>query len=283
MESLPVQQQYFVLSGKNNSAVYSMRASKSANDPIIDSTAKIGSNVEIGPWTIIGPEVVIGDDCKIGSHVVIRSNTTIGKNNQIFQFSSVGEDPSDLKYKGEASLLELGNNNVIREGATIHRGTEVGGGITRIGSDNLFMPYTHVAHDCIIGNHTIFSNNAAVSGHVEVDDWAILAGYAGVYQFLKIGAHSFVGGLTHVNMDVPAYVIVNGSPPTARGINSTGLERRGFSKDAIKGIRQAYKILYRDGKTIDEALAEIEKMSAKHPEIQTLINSITASNKGIIR
>ncbi|MDG2091304.1 MAG: acyl-ACP--UDP-N-acetylglucosamine O-acyltransferase [Gammaproteobacteria bacterium] len=260
-----------------------MNVSNGGNDPIIDPTAKIGNNVEIGPWTIIGPEVVIGDDCKIASHVVIRSNTTLGKNNQIFQFSSVGENPSDLKYKGEASLLEIGDNNVIREGATIHRGTEVGGGITRIGSDNLFMPYTHVAHDCIIGNHTIFSNNAAVSGHVEVDDWAILAGFAGVYQFLKVGAHSFIGGLTHVNMDVPAYVIVNGSPPTARGVNSTGLERRGFSKDAIKAIRQAYKILYRDGKTTDEAISEIQKMPDFPPEIQTLIDSVLASTKGIIR
>lgn len=260
-----------------------MSTQSGANDPIIDPTATIGSNVEIGPWSIIGPEVVIGDDCKIGSHVVIRSHTKLGKGNQIFQFSSVGEDPSDLKYEGEASLLEIGDNNTIREGATIHRGTKVGGGITRIGSNNLFMPYTHVAHDCIIGNHIIFSNNAAVSGHVEVDDWAILAGFAGVYQFLKIGAHSFIGGLTHVNMDVPAYVIVNGTPPSARGVNSTGLERRGFSKESIRAIRQAYKILYRDGKTTDQALSEIQKMADEYPQIQLLVDSVRASTKGITR
>ncbi len=260
-----------------------MSASKNANDPIIDPTAKIGSNVEIGPWTIIGPEVVIGDNSKIGSHVVIRSHTKLGKNNKIFQFSSVGEDPSDLKYKGETSQLEIGDNNVIREGVTIHRGTKVGGGMTRIGSDNLFMPYTHVAHDCIVGNHTIFSNNSAISGHVEVDDWAILAGYAGVYQYLKIGAHSFIGGLTHVNMDVPAYIIVNGSPPTARGVNSIGLERRGFSKEIIKIIRQAYKILYRDGNTTEKAVSEIQKMADAQPEILVLIDSILASTKGITR
>ena len=254
-----------------------------AYDPIIDPTAKIGSNVEIGPWTIVGPGVVIGDGSKIGSHVVIRSNTTLGKNNHIFQFSSVGEDPSDLKYKGEESLLVIGDNNIIREGVTIHRGTDVGAGITRIGSNNLFMPYTHVAHDCIIGNHTIFSNNSAVSGHVEVGDWAILAGYSGVYQFLKIGAHSFIGGLTHVNMDVPAYVIVNGSPPTARGVNSIGLERRGFSKSDIRAVKQAYKILYRDGKTTDEAILEIQKMVDAHPAIQTLIDSVLGSTKGIVR
>tara|TARA_R110000824_G_scaffold288508_3_gene476835 strand:- start:176141 stop:176911 length:771 start_codon:yes stop_codon:yes gene_type:complete len=253
------------------------------HDPIIDPSASIGSNVEIGPWTIIGPEVVIGDGCKIASHVVIRSHTKLGKNNQIFQFASVGEDPSDLKYHGETSYLEMGDNNTIREGATIHRGTEVGGGITRIGSDNLFMPYTHVAHDCVIGNHTIFSNNAAVSGHVEVGDWAILAGYSGVYQFLKIGVHSFIGGLTHVNMDVPAYMIVNGYPPVARGINSTGLERRGFSKDAIRYIRQAYKILYRDGRTTEEALLAMQDLAEECQEVQVLIDSVRASTKGITR
>ncbi|MAM71908.1 MAG: acyl-[acyl-carrier-protein]--UDP-N-acetylglucosamine O-acyltransferase [Gammaproteobacteria bacterium] len=255
----------------------------STNDPVIDPSAKIGSNVEIGPWTIIGPEVEIGDNCKIASHVVIRSHTRLGKNNQVFQFASVGEDPSDMKYHGEISHLEIGDNNIIREGATIHRGTEFGGGLTRIGSDNLFMPYTHVAHDCMVGNHTIFSNNAAISGHVEVGDWAILAGYAGVYQFLKIGAHSFVGGLTHVNMDVPAYVIVNGNPPSARGINSVGLERRGFSKDLIRTLRQAYKILYRDGKTTDQALEEITTLAGDIQEIRLLIDSVKASSKGITR
>jgi UDP-N-acetylglucosamine acyltransferase len=253
------------------------------NEPLIDPSAKIGKNVEIGPWSIIGPGVEIGDSCRIASHVVIRSHTRLGKNNQIFQFASLGEDPSDLKYKGEETYLELGDNNVIREGATLHRGTGVGGGVTRIGSNNLFMPYTHVAHDCIVGNHVIFSNNAAVSGHVEVGDWAILAGYAGVYQYLKIGSHSFVGGLTHVNMDVPAYVIVNGNPPAARGINSTGLERRGFKKDLIRTLRQAYKILYRDGKTTEQALGEITQFISDFPEVQVLIDSVRSSTKGITR
>ena len=253
------------------------------HDPIIDPSASIGRNVEIGPWSIIGPEVVIGDGCKIASHVVIRSHTKLGKENQIFQFASVGEDPSDLKYHGEVTYLEIGDGNTIREGATVHRGTGVGGGITRIGSHNLFMPYTHVAHDCVIGDHTIFSNNAAVSGHVEVGDWAILGGYLGVYQFLKIGAHSFIGGLTHVNMDVPAYMIVNGYPPVARGINSTGLERRGFSKDVIRYIRQAYKILYRDGNTTEEALHAMQELTESCQEVQVLIDSVKASTKGITR
>lgn len=255
----------------------------SGNSPIIDSSAKIGSNVKIGPWTLIGPGVEIGDDCEIGSHVVLRGPTKLGKNNRIFQFASVGEDPSDKKFDGEESWLEIGDNNIIREGATIHRGTRVGGGITRIGSDNLFMPYTHVAHDCIVGNHTIFSNNAAISGHVIVDDWAILGGFAGVYQFLRIGAHSFIGGQTHVNMDVPAYLMVNGSPPKPKGINLTGLERRGFDKDTIRALRQGYKILYRQGNSVDEALAKLSDLVVKVPQIQLLIDSVSGSKKGIIR
>jgi UDP-N-acetylglucosamine acyltransferase len=257
--------------------------------PLIDSSAriapdaKIGANVTIGPWTIVGSGVEIGDECNIASHVVLKGPTKIGKRNRIFQFASVGEDPSDKKFHGEVSYLEIGDDNVIREGATIHRGTEVGGGTTRVGSRNLFMPYTHVAHDCIIGNDTIFSNNAAVSGHVVVEDWAILGGYAGVYQFLRIGAHSFIGAQSHVNMDVPAYVIVKGTPPEPKGINITGLERRGFSRDAIRALRKAYSILYREGNTVEEALAEMQELVESTPEVAALIASVRASSKGILR
>ncbi len=254
-----------------------------SNNPIIDPEARIGANVRIGPWTIIGPDVEIGDDCEIRSHVVIRGPTRIGRNNTIFQFASVGEDPSDKKFHGEQSLLEIGDNNVIREGATLHRGTEVGGGVTRIGNNNLFMPYTHVAHDCIIGNNVIFSNNAAVSGHVTVDDWAILGGFAGVYQFLHIGAHSFIGAQSHVNMDVPAYIMVNGTPPEPKGINTTGLERRGFSRETIAALRRAYKVLYRNGNTLDAALVELGEMAQTVPELVALIDSIRASKRGILR
>lgn len=253
------------------------------HEPIIDPSAKLGSNVEIGPWSIIGPNVEIGDNSRIEPHVVIRANTKLGANNHIYQFASIGEAPSDKKFDGEETWLEVGDNNIFREGADIHRGTGVGGGITRIGSDNLFMPYTHVAHDCIIGNHTIFSNNAALSGHVEVDDWAILGGYSGVYQFLKIGAHSFIGALTHVNMDVPAYVMVNGNPPAPRGINVTGLQRRGFSDGAIRGLRQAYKVLYRQGLPLTEALEQLDVMSKDCQEISLLLSSLQKSEKGIIR
>jgi UDP-N-acetylglucosamine acyltransferase len=254
-----------------------------SNKPIIDPAARIGANVRIGPWTIIGPDVEIGDDCEIRSHVVIRGPTRIGRNNTIFQFASVGEDPSDKKFRGEKSSLEIGDNNVIREGATLHRGTEVGGGVTRIGSNNLFMPYTHVAHDCIIGNNIIFSNNAAVSGHVVVDDWAILGGFAGVYQFLHIGAHSFIGAQSHVNMDVPAYIMVNGTPPEPKGINTTGLERRGFSKETILALRRAYKVLYRNGNTLEQAMVELTELAKTTPEIVTLLDSLRASRKGILR
>jgi UDP-N-acetylglucosamine acyltransferase len=255
----------------------------SSNDPIIDPTASIGADVKIGPWSIIGPGVEIGDGCEIASHVIIKGPARIGKRNLIFQFASIGEDPSDKKFHGELTWLEIGDDNVFREGVTIHRGTEFGGGITRIGSNTLFMPYTHVAHDCMVGNHTIFSNNAAISGHVVVEDWAILGGYAGVYQFLRIGAHSFIGAQTHVNMDVPAFIMVNGNPPEAKGINTTGLERRGFSKDTIMVLRKAFKILYRHGNTIDEALTEMEALEPTTPEMATLINSVRASTKGILR
>jgi UDP-N-acetylglucosamine acyltransferase len=255
----------------------------SSNSPIIHPTAKIGADVKIGPWTIVGADVEIGDGCEISSHVILKGPMRLGKRNRIFQFSSVGEDPSDKKYHGEITRIEIGDDNIIREGATLHRGTEIGGGITRIGSHNLFMPYTHVAHDCIVGNNTIFSNNSAISGHVIVEDWAILGGYAGVYQFLRIGAHSFVGAQTHVNMDVPAFVIVNGTPPQAKGINITGLERRGFSKEAIQALRKAFKIMYRKGNILEEALVEMQSLVAEAPDVATLIASVRASSKGILR
>ena len=254
-----------------------------SNLAIIHPSAKIGTNVEIGPWTSIGADVEIGDECVIASHVILKGPLSLGKRNRIFQFASVGEDPSDKKFHGEVSSLIIGDDNIIREGVTMHRGTEAGGGVTRIGSTNLFMPYAHIAHDCVVGNNTIFSNNAALSGHVEVEDWAILGGFAGVYQFLRIGAHSFVGAQTHVNMDVPAFVLVNGNPPKPKGINITGLERRGFSKESILGLRKAFAILYRKGLLLDEALTEMQLLVESAPEVATLIASVRASQKGILR
>ncbi len=254
-----------------------------SNLALIHPSAKIGANVEIGPWTSVGADVEIGDDCIISSHVILKGPLRLGKRNRIFQFASVGEDPSDKKFHGEISSLLIGDDNIIREGTTMHRGTEVGGGVTKVGSHNLFMPYTHIAHDCLVGDHTIFSNNAAISGHVIVEDWAILGGFAGVYQFLRIGAHSFVGGQTHVNMDVPAYVLVNGNPPKPKAINVTGLERRNFSKEAIQALRKAFAILYRKGLLLDDALNEMQELAASVPEVATMIASVKASQKGILR
>ena len=250
---------------------------------IIDPSAKLADDVSVGPWSIIGPGVEIDEGSQIASHVVVRANTKIGKNNRIFQFASIGEDPADKKFEGEQTWLEIGSDNIIREGATLHRGTSFGGGVTRIGSHNLLMPYVHVAHDCIVGNHSIFANNVGISGHVEVGDWAILGGYAGVNQFLKIGAHSMIGGMTHISNDVPAYLIVSGTPPQARSINAIGLERRGFDKDLILLIRKAYKILYKKGLTVKEALEQLQPLAEKHSEIQVFVDSIVSSTRGIQR
>lgn len=250
---------------------------------IIDPRAKIADDVIIGPWSIIGPGVEIDEGTEIASHVVVRSNTKIGKNNKIFQFASIGEDPADKKFEGEEAWLEIGSDNVIREGATLHRGTGFGGGMTRIGNHNLLMPYVHVAHDCMVGSHCIFANNVGISGHVEVGDWAVLGGYAGVNQFLKIGAHAMIGGMTHISNDVPAYIIVSGTPPEARSINAIGLERRGFEKSVILEIRKAFKILYKRGNTLKEALEILEPMAAQSIELRAFVDSIVSSTKGIQR
>jgi UDP-N-acetylglucosamine acyltransferase len=250
---------------------------------IISPSAKLADNVTVGPWSIIGPNVVIGEGCEISSHVVIKSNTRIGKNNRIYQFASVGEDPADKKFTGEETWLEIGDNNIIREGSTLHRGTASGGYYTRLGSNNLLMPYVHIAHDCIVGSNTVFANNVGISGHVEVADWVVLGGYAGVNQFLKIGAHAMVGGMTHISNDVPAYVIVSGTPPAARSINTIGLERRGFTPESIRKIRQAFKILYLKGLSLQEAVADIRVLAEECPEIEVLLTSLLSSTRGIQR
>jgi UDP-N-acetylglucosamine acyltransferase len=249
----------------------------------IDASAELADNVTVGPWTVIGPNVRIDEGTVIASHVIVRSNTEIGKNNRIFQFASVGEDPADKKYQGEETWLKIGDNNILREGVTLHRGTAVGGGVTRVGSDNLLMPYVHIAHDCLVGDNTVMANNVGISGHVQVADWAILGGYAGVNQFLKIGAHAMVGGCTHITHDVPAYVIVSGNPAAVRSINAIGLERRGFSKEVIKTVREAFKVIYRRGLSLQEAIDTLKDMQVRCEELQVLIDSLEASEKGIHR
>jgi UDP-N-acetylglucosamine acyltransferase len=249
----------------------------------IHPSAVLGEGVSVGPWSIIGPNVIIGANSVIDSHVVIRSNTTMGEGNRIFQFSSVGEDPADKKFSGEDVWLEIGNNNIFREGVTVHRGTEVGGSYTRVGDNNLMMSYAHVAHDCIVGSNTVFANNSGISGHVEMGDWAILGGLAGVNQFIKIGPHAMIGGMTHMDHDVPAFVIVSGQPAAVRSVNTIGLERRGYDKSTVKEIRKAFKILYKRRLSLRDAISQIEVLAADCPELAPLLHSLTASEKGIHR
>jgi UDP-N-acetylglucosamine acyltransferase len=249
----------------------------------IDPSANIADDVRIGPWCIIGENVTIGARSVLDSHIVIRANTRIGQNNRFFQFGSVGEDPADKKFEGEETWLDIGDDNIFREGVTLHRGTGIGSGTTRIGSANLMMPYVHIAHDCIIGDHTVCANNVGISGHVQVGDWAILGGYAGVNQFLKIGSHAMVGGMTHITNDIPAYIIVSGRPASVRSVNAIGLERRGFDKDAITEIREAFKIIYKRNYSLQEAIDQIKAMRENCDALQVLIESLESSEKGIHR
>lgn len=248
---------------------------------IIDPSARIGRNVEIGAYSIIGADVVIGDDCVIGPHVVLRGPTVLGRNNRIFQFSSVGEDCQDKKFKGEPTQLVIGDNNIIREFVTIHRGTVQDQGITQIGSNNLLMAYVHVAHDCVVGDHVILANNTTLAGHVHVGDWAILGGFTGVHQFCHIGAHAFTAVNSVVVQDIPPYIMAQGHNAVPRTINSEGLKRRGYSAEQITTIKRAFKILYRQGLTVAEAVAKMSELNAT--ELEPLIHFIQTSSRGIIR
>ncbi len=250
---------------------------------LIDPSAKISAGVEIGPYSIIGANVEIGEGTVIGPHVVVKGITTIGKNNKIFQFASVGEDCQDKKYAGEPTRLVIGDNNVIRESCTIHRGTVQDKAVTIIGNNNLFMVNVHIAHDVVVGDNCIIANNTNVAGHVNIADWAILGGASQVHQFCNIGTHAMCGGGSVIIKDVPAYVITQGYPATPFGVNSEGLKRRGFSKESISAIRYAYKTLYRQGLSLNDAVAELEKQAIEHTELLPLINGIKSSERGIIR
>ncbi len=250
---------------------------------IIDSDAKLEAGVEVGPFSIVGPGVRIGRGTLIGPHVVVRGPSDIGRDNRIFQFASVGEDPQDKKYGGEETRLTMGDRNVVREGATIHRGTVQDAGVTCIGSDNLLMAYTHVAHDCRIGDHVIMANAASLGGHVRVEDWAILGGFTLIHQFCQIGAHSFCAMGSVIARDVPTYVTVGGNPAVPRGINSEGLKRRGFSDEAITLIRRAYRRLYTSNLKLADALAAIREMSMTCPELTSLADFIANSTRSIVR
>jgi UDP-N-acetylglucosamine acyltransferase len=250
---------------------------------IVDPAARLADDVTVGPWSMIGPDVEIGPGCIIEPHVVIRGPTRIGAGNHIYQFSSVGEATPDLKYQNEPTRLVIGDNNVIRENVTIHRGTVQDRSETTIGDNNLVMAYVHIGHDCVIGDHTVLVNNCALAGHVKIGDWAILSGFTLVHQFCQIGAHSFSGMASAIGKDVPAYITVSGSPAQAKTINLEGLRRRGFSSDAISQLRRAFKILYRQGLTLDLALQRLESMFHKTPEVMVLIDSVRASERGIVR
>lgn len=249
----------------------------------IHPSARLADDVVVGPWTLIGPDVEIGPGCIIESHVVIKGPTIIGANNHIFQFSTIGESTPDLKYRDEPTRLLIGNNNIIRENVTIHRGTVQDRSETTIGDHNLLMAYVHIGHDSILGNHTILVNNTALAGHCQIGDWAILSGFTLVHQFCKLGAHCFSGMGTAIGKDVPAYVTVSGAPAEAKTINSEGLRRRGFSSEAISQLRRAFKILYRQGLTLDGAIQRLELMLSETPEVEVLIKSLRSSGRGIVR
>ena len=250
---------------------------------IIEPGAVIGKNVSIGPWTYIASDVVIGDNCEISSHVVINGTTRIGSGNRIFQFASIGEDCQDLKYAGEPTQLIIGDNNIFRESCTIHRGTAQDNSLTQIGSNNLFMAYTHVAHDCMVGDHCIMANNASIAGHVHVGNHVILGGMSGVHQFCHIGNHSFIAASGIVLKDVPAYIMASGHPAKPFGLNSEGMKRRGFDKETILTIKRAYKTVYRKGLSVDDALSAIDEQSEQSAELQAFTDSVKHSSRGIIR
>lgn len=249
---------------------------------IIDKSANLGRNVSVGAYSIIGPEVTIGDNTVVGPHAVIKGPTVIGENNQIFQFTSIGEDCQDKKYRGEPTRLEIGDNNVIREHVTIHRGTVQDNSLTRIGNNNLFMVAVHVAHDCIIGSDNIFANTCGIAGHVHIGDGVLLGGMTGVHQFCKIGSYAMTAGCSLVLKDVPAYVMVGGNPATARSMNFEGMRRRGWSKEVIQHLRNAYKVVYRRGNTLNEAIDLLEQ-EQQSPELSVFIESLRRSERGITR
>lgn len=250
---------------------------------VVDPSAQLDEDVEVGAYTIIGADVAIGRGTRIGPHALVRGPTEIGEDNRVFQFASVGEDPQDKKYGGERTRLTIGDRNVVRESATIHRGTVQGYGETRIGNDNLFMAYSHVAHDCLIGDQVIMANAASLGGHVVIDDWAILGGFTIVHQFCRIGAHSFSAMGSVVSKDVPPYVTIDGHPAVPRGINSEGLKRRRFSSEQIGAIRRAYRVLYLSNLKLDEATRALEELAQDQPVVGLITAFLSASTRSIVR
>jgi len=250
---------------------------------IVSEKARIADGVQIGPFSIVGDDVEIGSGTKVDSHVVINGPTVIGEANHLYQFTSIGDDPQDKKYANEPTTLKIGDRNTIREFCTISRGTAQDRGETLIGDDNWIMAYVHIAHDCVIGSKTIMANNATLAGHVHVGDWAIFGGFSGVHQFCHIGAHAFVGMYAGVNRDVPAYTTVSGSPAIPRGINSEGLKRRDFDADQIRNIKEAYRLVYRKGLKLSDAIEEIAERAKTQTELGLFLESLRSSERGLVR
>ncbi len=250
---------------------------------LIDPKAELADDVEVGAYSIIDSKVRIDNGTRIGPHAVVNGRTTIGKNNRIFQFTSIGEEPQDMKYKGEDTELIIGDNNTIRELCTFSRGTTQGGGITKIGNNNWIMACVHIAHDCIVGDNIIMGNNSALAGHVTIADHAILSGYALIHQFCEVGAHSFTSFASHVNQSIPPYVTVSGEKASVKGINSEGLRRRGFTPEQIQQIRRAYKAIYRERLSLEDAISKLEEMAVESAEIRPMVDFLKTAERGIIR
>jgi len=250
---------------------------------VVSPKAELAGDVTVGPYTVIGDGVKIGAGTWIGPHAVINGPTTIGEGNKIYQFASIGDAPQDLKYKGEPTRLEIGDRNVFREFTTMNRGTVNGGGVTTIGSDNLFMAFTHVAHDCHVGNRCVMANYATLAGHVELGDWVIMGGYAGTHQFTKIGAHAFLGNNSAATRDVPPYVMVVGTPAVPHSVNSEGLKRRGFTPEQIRNIKNAYRVLYRSDMLLKDAVAELQSRVPTQPELKIFVDFIGESTRSLVR
>ena len=250
---------------------------------LVERTAELAEDVEVGAYSLIGAHVAIGAGSRIGPHAVITGRTRFGARNQVFQFASIGEIPQDRKYGGEPTTTTIGDDNVFREYVTIHAGTAQDRGDTTIGNSNLFLAYTHVAHDCVVGNETIFSNNAQIAGHVKVDDWAVLGAYGGVHQFCRIGTHAMIAAGTKVFQDVPPFVTAKGDPARPHGTNAEGLRRRGFTPEDILAVRRAYKTLYRQGHSLEDARAMIAEVAEASPALRTLVDFLGVPGRGIIR
>ena len=250
---------------------------------IVSDRARVHEEVSIGPYSIVGPDVEIGPGTRVESHVVLKGPCVIGRDNHIFQFASIGDDPQDKKYAGEPTRLVIGDRNTIREYCTINRGTVQDAGVTRVGNDNWIMAYVHIAHDCVIGDQTIFANNSTLAGHVRIGDWAILGGFTAVHQYCHIGAHTLTGIFTSVTKDIPAYVLASGRPAVPRGINAEGLKRRGFSSNQISNLRDAYRALYRQGLKLGEAVEILEGRARTQEEVVALLDSVRSSSRGLIR